>query len=164
MSADQDDSPFAGLDRASRAAAVITGALAELGEDRRWLIPWIAKELASRSIASKILAFATGPTAGCSGGTACARLYLALQGYPADLRDTNTAFDLTRQQWWLSAMFEFQTGRWRGCEEGVRAIAAKHPAVWKEAQAVRLTREKVRTSGVPQRSSSDHARDAKEGT
>lgn len=74
MTTEQDEGPFAGLDRASRAIAVIGGALAELGEDRRWLIPWVAEGVADRSIAPEILAFATGPTAGCSSGRACARL------------------------------------------------------------------------------------------
>jgi hypothetical protein len=136
MADEQDYSPFAGLDRANRAIAGIGGALAELGEDRRWLIPWIAEGMADRSIAAEILAFATGPTAGCSSGGACARLYLALQGYPIDLRDTNTAFDLTRQQWWLTAMFERLTGRWGGSQKGVKVIAAAHPTVWEQAEAV----------------------------
>ncbi len=134
MTAELDDGPFKGLGRASRTIARISSAVAELGEDRRWLIPWIADSMADRSIAPEILKFAIGPTAGCSSGRACARLYLALEGYPTDLRGTTTTFDLTRQQWWLSAMFEHLTGRWRGSKEGVRAIAAAHPSLWEEAQ------------------------------
>lgn len=135
MTAEQDHGPFAGLERASRTIAAIGRALVELGEDRRWLIPWVAEGMADRSIAAEILRFATGPTAGCASGRACARLYLALQGYPIDLSGTNTAFDLTRQRWWLTAMFEHLTGRWRGSQQGVKAIATAQPLIWEQVQA-----------------------------
>lgn len=105
--------------------------MVQLGKDRAWLIPWLAEDVARGSIAPEILKFATGSTAGCSGGRACARLYLALQGYPIDVRETNTAFDLTRQRWWLRAMFELLNGQWQGDSAGVRSILAKHPELRK---------------------------------
>ncbi len=125
----RDEGPFEGLAASATAIATIRAALAELGQGRRWLIPWIAEDLEDRSIAFKILKFATGPTSGCTSGRACARLYLALQGHKFDLSDTNTAFDLTRHHWWLQAMFEFSTGRWRGTREGEMAILAAHPEI-----------------------------------
>jgi hypothetical protein len=127
MTDSKEPGPFAGYHRATKAMQIIQDALTELGKDRNWLIPWLASDGAQGSIAPEILKFATGSTAGCSSGRACARLYLALQGYPVDLRETNTAFDLTRQQWWLRAMFESITGCWGGTIEGARAIERRHP-------------------------------------
>jgi hypothetical protein len=127
MTDSEEPGPFAGYLRATKAIRIIQDALTDLGKDRIWLIPWLAEDVARGSIAIEILKFATGSTAGCSSGRACARLYLALQGYPVDLRETNTAFDLTRQHWWLRAMFESMTGYWGGTIEGTRAIERRHP-------------------------------------
>lgn len=100
------------------------------------LIPSLLAYTDGPSIAPKILAFATGGTANCSGGRSCARLYLALQGMAVPLRDTTTGMDLTRLEWWLKAMAEHAASRWGGNADGVKAIAAAQPEIWEQAQAV----------------------------
>ena len=98
---------------------------------------------AETSIAPKILKFATGGTANCSGGRSCARLYLALQGMAVPVGDTAIGMDPTRLEWWLQAMGEHVSGRWGGNERGVRRIAAAQPLIWEQAQAFSQALEKV---------------------
>lgn len=99
------------------------------------VIQWLAGQSGEPSIAKKILEFATGGTANCSGGHSCARLYLALEGMAIPVDDTTTGMDLEQREWWLLAMAEHATGRWRGNEQGVKAIAAAQPLIWEQAQA-----------------------------
>jgi hypothetical protein len=54
------------------------------------------------------------------------------------LRNTTTGMDLTRLEWWLQTMAEHATSRWAGNADGVRAIAAAQPEIWKQAQAATL--------------------------
>ena len=88
---------------------------------------------AAPSIAETILESATGGTGNSSAAQSCARLYLALQGMaiPLDL----AGLDSTRLDWWLQAISERATGRWKGNEQGMVAIAAAHPLIWNQAQA-----------------------------
>ena len=95
------------------------------------------------SIAKKILEFATGGTANCSGGRSCARLYLALQGMAIPVGDTTTGMDLERLEWWLLAMAEHATDQWRGNDQGVNTIATAQPLIWAQAQAATKAWEKT---------------------
>ncbi|WP_378950025.1 hypothetical protein [Mesorhizobium sp. ANAO-SY3R2] len=102
------------------------------------------------SIAPTILEFATGETANCAGGRNCARLYLALQGMVIPLRHTVTGMDQTSLEWWLRAMAEYATDRWKGSEQGVKAIAAAQPLIWQQTLAATLAWENVqRRSAFP---------------
>ncbi|WP_147448201.1 hypothetical protein [Mesorhizobium sp. YM1C-6-2] len=107
------------------------------------VIQWLAGQSGAPSIALKILAFATGGTANCAGGHSCARLYLALQGMAIPVGDTTPGMDLERREWWLLAMAEHATGRWRGNAQGVKAIAAAQPLIWEQAQAATKAWEKT---------------------
>jgi hypothetical protein len=108
------------------------------------LMDWaIANAGQSGSIAPEILAFATGSAANCAGGHSCARLYLALQGMAIPVTETTTGMDMTRREWWLRAMAEHVTGRWRGDDKGMKAIAAAQPLIWEQAQSATLGWENV---------------------
>lgn len=98
---------------------------------------------AGPSIAPKILEVAIGDTANFSGGPSCARLYLAMQGMAIPVADTTTGMDLQRLDLWLQAMAEHATGRWRGSERGMKAIAAAYPLIWQQAQAATKAWEKT---------------------
>lgn len=107
------------------------------------VIQWLAGQSGAPSIAPKILAFATGGTAKSSGGRSCARPYLALQGMAIPVGDTTTGMDLERREWWLLAMAEHVTGRWRGNEQGVKAIATAQPLIWEQAKAATMAWENM---------------------
>uniref|UniRef100_A0A9E7ZY35 Uncharacterized protein n=1 Tax=Bosea sp. NBC_00436 TaxID=2969620 RepID=A0A9E7ZY35_9HYPH len=89
------------------------------------------------SIADEILAFATGPTHGCTAGRSMARLYLALQGWPVPICDTTTGLDDTRLRWWGQAMTEYGRGQWRGSHDDAESVARRHPEIYAQAQAAR---------------------------
>jgi hypothetical protein len=95
------------------------------------------------SIAPTILEFATGEAANCPSGRNCAGLYLTLQGMVIPLAHTITGMDPTSLEWWMRAMAEYATGRWRGNDEGVKAIAAAQPLIWEQTQAATTAWESV---------------------
>jgi len=58
--------------------------------------------------------------------------------------DTKTGMDLHLLGWWLAAMAEHAVGLWRGNQEGVKAIAAVHPEIFEQAQAVTSAGEEMK--------------------